>query len=335
MRRIKQVWRTLNHVSTAVWIWGVGGSLVVTTGLGWAAQAQADMPAGWLALGSAGVAIISFMAVATGLTKLFPQWATGQERAAWQQLRDEATDAEYLQEKAQTELSEQTERNEKLLRENKGLVDERDLWKIKSEMLEREIERRKEELEIARAEAQPSLALSLPPESLNKELVIAIRTYGLPAYDALRDILDKMFEPIRDDPGLVKFFPGLFSQGPGQRIKETGNRLVERLAAPDSSEPFQPIWGLFQLTYFQELVFWVGRVNYFAPVNELGRQNLKDWFALHEKYIQRLKELGNAPDGQEIKSTMETLESTGGDTYTQRLVDAINSPTPDRSGSSS
>ena len=182
MRRIKQVWRTLNHVSTAVWIWGVGGSLVVTTGLGWAAQAQADMPAGWLALGSAGVAIISFMAVATGLTKLFPQWATGQERAAWQQLRDEATDAEYLQEKAQTELSEQTERNEKLLRENKGLVDERDLWKIKSEMLEREFERVKGELAVANLELDKlrTPPPPLPVAPMNKELVIAIKTYGLP-----------------------------------------------------------------------------------------------------------------------------------------------------------
>ena len=334
MRRIKQVWRTLNHVSTAVWIWGVGGSLVVTTGLGWAAQAQADMPAGWLALGSAGVAIISFMAVATGLTKLFPQWATGQERAAWQQLRDEATDAEYLQEKAQTELSEQTERNEKLLRENKGLIDERDLWKIKSEMLEREFERVKGELAVANLELDKlrTPPPPLPVAPMNKELVIAIKTYGLPAYRILFGVLEQMFEPVRSEPGIGKFLPGLYLEARADAVKKAAERLSFRIAAVDSVEAFEPIWSEFHWGYTQELMFWVGRVHFFYPIASDVRVHLAEWLVEHDKYYSRVRELGNAPDGEQIAGTYERFEATTA-THRQRLVDALSSQAPDTGGS--
>lgn len=69
--RMLQFWQTLTHISTVVWLWGLGGSLVTSSLIGWGAQSQ-GIPVGWLIPGISGIALVAFLAIVWIINRFVP-----------------------------------------------------------------------------------------------------------------------------------------------------------------------------------------------------------------------------------------------------------------------
>lgn len=337
MRRVKQLLVLLGHVSTVVWIWSLGGAAVVTTAIGWTAQAN-GMPLGWLILGGFGIAVLSFMAIAAILTKLFPSWATQGTLAPTGEVTATIIPQGGRVADLEGQLKDQEDRNEKLLRALRLTEAERHLAKAAAQQAALEKDEIANQFAEVAAERQALQDRFLPPppppEPLNKELVIAIKTYGIPAYEALTGILNNLWEPVRELQCIGKFLPGAWAESTGKYVRDYAEKLSMRLDQGDSGEPFLTVWEDFHRAYGVDLAFWVGRVHYFHTADEDNKARLRKWLPLHDQYYTRVRELGNAPDGERIKGWFDLFDSQC-TTHRERLVEAMkpSQPTPDTAGS--
>lgn len=272
------------------------------------------MPLGWVLLGAFGVLILTFMTAASILAKVFPGWGTegvlpGPKGEVSATLIPQGGHLAALE----AQLQDQTERNEKLLRMLRATESERDLAKaevkrisLEKDDLRNEVNRVEAEIHALHEKYDPP---PVAPEALDRELVIAIKTYGFPAYEALNAILERLWEPVRNLEGIGKFLPSAWSESTGQYIRDQVTKLSDRLARGDNGEPFVALWQDFHRAYGVELAFWAGRVHYFHPADEVTKSMLAEWLPFHDQYYSRVRELGNAPDGQAIKGCFDRFDS--------------------------
>jgi len=347
MRRIKQILAILGHVSTMAWLWSIGGTLLVTAVLGWIAQAK-GMPRGWLIVGALGAAVLSFLAIAAILAKLFRSWATQGTLSPTGEVKAQLIPQGGRLSTLEVELADQRRVVAEHVQELEGIIGpaptphrdaaELEIVKTKAEFLAREYDRVNGELALALDELAELHRKYEPPatdpEPLNRELVIAIKTYGFPAYEVLTEILNNLWEPVRELQCIGKFLPKAWAESTGQYIREYAEQLSARLEKGDNGEPFVKVWEEFHRAYGVELTFWVGRVQYFHQADEDNKALLRKWLPLHDQYYTRVRELGNAPDGKRIKGWFDRFDSQC-TTHRERLIEAMQPApsTPDTGGS--
>lgn len=70
MRTIRRIWSALNHVSTASWLWGLGGAAVATFIAGYFTAVVTDVPQPWQTVGVLGFSLLVFMTITTTIPML-------------------------------------------------------------------------------------------------------------------------------------------------------------------------------------------------------------------------------------------------------------------------
>lgn len=170
---------------------------------------------------------------------------------------------------------------------------------------------------------------------MNPELVIAIKTYGFPACDRLTDLLEDVWSSLRQEEGLVKFLPSVFNEGAGSSIAKAVSRLRDRLEAGESHDPLLPIWAEFHAAYCTGLILWVARLGHFLGFNQAQRDRIERWQPVHDKYYERVRELGNAPDGSDMKDAFDRCDDSTQNYLAgihKAVSAAVDSPAADKEG---
>lgn len=323
MRRVKWIWKVLNHVSTFAWLWGLVPVAIVISLVGWLADAWIGMPMVWVIPFVIGVGLLVFLAVITVIARLFPRLASFPLETTEDAL-DRMSDEErqrilsaWFEKHPQP--NQEAARLQALLSHVKHQLE---LQAEDSRFHEGEAERLRAEIE--RLEAERHVAPALPAP-MDDALVSAVNRFGIPAFKALSNTIDSMLQRAEQLDGLAGWAPRLYSVGWKREIDEALEKLQERLRDTESPEPLEPIWGAFHSWYNQILLWWTPTVAEIMGLTDQELGYLNTWLPLHDGYADKLQDLAYGLGRDDFK---RHFRGVGADNrkWLVKVIDARPSP---------
>lgn len=339
MRRAKQLWTVVSSVSTLAWTWSLVPTAVVTSLVGWLADAWIGMPTVWLLPFLIGIGLLIFLSSITIVARRFPGVASFPLEPPEEAL-DRMSDEDQRRilsawfEKHPHSNPEAERLHARLRHVEASLQEQLDLQTEKSRFHEGEAERLK--VDIERLEAARHVAPTPPPPAvMDDALVSAINRFGIPAFTALMNTIDSMLQRAEHLDGLAGWAPRLYAVGWKRELDEVLQRLQKRLSDVDSPEPLESIWGEFHLYYNQILLWWTPTVAEIMGLTDQELGYLNRWLPAHDGYGDKLLDLAHGLGRDSFKQQFRGIEARRRDWLVKIIEAKPSPPTLDTSGSPS